>query len=138
VVRLEIYDAIWEPLGVMDSLRLYLGGVGETCRFFFFDKGSRGFPDRSRRLLDLLRPMLMRARGGWLPTSDGTAAVLSSREAEILRWVGLGLTNEEIGRRLWLSPHTVRKHLENTYRKLGVHNRMQAAAVITKAGTAAV
>lgn len=31
-----------------------------------------------------------------------------------------------------------RKHLENTYRKLGVHNRMQAAASITKADTAAV
>jgi DNA-binding NarL/FixJ family response regulator len=28
-------------------------------------------------------------------------------------WVAVGLTNEEIARRLWLSPHTVRKHLEN-------------------------
>src|SRR6516165_289151 len=34
VERLEVYSRIWEPLGVLDSLRLYLGGVGDTCRFF--------------------------------------------------------------------------------------------------------
>jgi len=131
VERLEIYDAIWEQLGVLDSIRLYLGGVGDTCRFFFFDRGTRGYPDRGRRLLELLRPMLVRARAGWLPRPEGAPALLSPREAEILGWAAAGLTNDEIARRLWLSPHTVRKHLENSYRKLGAHSRTQAAALIT-------
>jgi LuxR family maltose regulon positive regulatory protein len=38
------------------------------------------------------------------------------------------LTNAEIAERLWLSPGTVRRHLENVYRKLGVHTRTAALA----------
>ncbi len=36
--------------------------------------------------------------------------------------------NDQIAQRLWLSPGTVRKHLENTYRKLGVQTHAAAAA----------
>jgi DNA-binding CsgD family transcriptional regulator len=52
---------------------------------------------------------------------------LTAREREILGWVARGLTNPEIARALWISPGTVRKHLENVYEKLGVHNRTAAA-----------
>jgi DNA-binding NarL/FixJ family response regulator len=53
---------------------------------------------------------------------------LTSREAEILELVAAGLTNAAIAERLWVSPGTVKKHLENVYAKLGVANR--AAAVV--------
>lgn len=51
---------------------------------------------------------------------------LTRREREILEWVDRGKTNAEIAQILWLSPGTVRKHLENTYAKLGVHTRTAA------------
>ena len=53
---------------------------------------------------------------------------LTSREREVLAWVAQGKTNREIARILWITPSTVRKHLENTYRKLGVTNRVAAVA----------
>jgi DNA-binding CsgD family transcriptional regulator len=48
-------------------------------------------------------------------------STLTAREREILAWVARGKTNPEIARVLWISPGTVRKHLENVYDKLGVH-----------------
>lgn len=51
---------------------------------------------------------------------------LSPREREILKLLGQGLGNAEIGRRLFLSEKTVRNHLSHVYRKLGVRTRAQA------------
>jgi LuxR family maltose regulon positive regulatory protein len=53
---------------------------------------------------------------------------LSDREVEVLELVAEGLTNREIARRLFLSPHTVRAHTSNIYSKLNVHNRTEAVA----------
>jgi DNA-binding CsgD family transcriptional regulator len=55
---------------------------------------------------------------------------LTAREQEILDLVAEGRTNAEIAERLWVSPATVRKHLENVYAKLGVHTRTAAAAFV--------
>jgi DNA-binding NarL/FixJ family response regulator len=55
---------------------------------------------------------------------------LTRRELEILELVAEGRTNGEIAERLWVSPLTVRRHLENVYAKLGVHTRTAAAAFV--------
>jgi DNA-binding CsgD family transcriptional regulator len=55
-------------------------------------------------------------------------AGLTAREYEVLSWVCRGKTNPEIARILWISPCTVRKHLENTYAKFGVSTRTGAVA----------
>jgi len=130
IERRGVYSAIWEPLGIRDSLRLYLRSDEQTSRFFFFDRRARGFKESNRRLLELLRPTLVRAREEWRPSRVPASSFISPREQEILRWVARGLSNDEIARRLWLSPHTVRTHLENAYRKLGVRNRTQALAFL--------
>ncbi len=52
---------------------------------------------------------------------------LSERELEILRLVAAGLTNREVGDRLYISDETVKKHLANIYGKLQVHRRIEAA-----------
>lgn len=54
------------------------------------------------------------------------AETLSDREIEVLRAVAGGLSNAEAGKKLYLSPFTVKKHLENIYGKLGVRNRTEA------------
>jgi DNA-binding CsgD family transcriptional regulator len=53
---------------------------------------------------------------------------LTSREAEVLGWIARGKTNGDIARLLFISPHTVRKHVENIFEKLDVHTRTAAAA----------
>lgn len=53
---------------------------------------------------------------------------LTPREFELLLLVAEGLTNIEIAEQLWISTGTVRRHLENAYRKLGVHTRTAAVA----------
>ena len=53
---------------------------------------------------------------------------LTPREAEVVGWVARGKTNAEIGAALYISPQTVRKHLENVFEKLGVRTRTAAAA----------
>lgn len=57
--------------------------------------------------------------------STGT---LSGREVEVLGLVAQGLTNREIARRLVISEHTVARHLQNIYAKVGVGSRTAAAA----------
>lgn len=61
------------------------------------------------------------------PLPPGVEA-LSERELEVLRTVAEGLSNAEAGRRLFLSPFTVKKHLEHIYGKLGARNRTEAIA----------
>ena len=52
---------------------------------------------------------------------------LTARELEILRAVAEGHTNARIGRQLWVTEQTVKFHLSNIYRKLGVSNRTEAS-----------
>jgi len=55
------------------------------------------------------------------------AAGLTNREIEILRLVTRGLSNKTIARELWVTEQTVKFHLSNVYRKLGIANRTEAA-----------
>ena len=57
-----------------------------------------------------------------------TAASISPREQEVLRLVSTGLSNREIAAKFSISASTVKTHLENIYRKLGVNSRTQAIA----------
>jgi DNA-binding NarL/FixJ family response regulator len=57
---------------------------------------------------------------------DHGGCPLTPRELEILRLAAEGLTNAGIAEQLWVTEQTVKFHLSNTYRKLGVANRTQA------------
>jgi DNA-binding response OmpR family regulator/DNA-binding CsgD family transcriptional regulator len=54
---------------------------------------------------------------------------LTTREAEVLIWIGRGKSNRDISDILGISPRTVNKHLEQIFTKLGVENRASAAAL---------
>jgi LuxR family maltose regulon positive regulatory protein len=79
------------------------------------------------RARDLLRSLGAPAKQASASRGD---RVLTPREVEILRLVSEGLTDAEIAGRLVLSKHTVHRHLQNAYAKLGCSSR---AAAVTKA-----
>ncbi|MFC8920498.1 response regulator [Streptomyces sp. NPDC057116] len=58
---------------------------------------------------------------------------LTEREREILALVGEGLTNREIGKRLYLAEKTVKNNISRLLAKLGVERRVQAAVIATQA-----
>jgi DNA-binding NarL/FixJ family response regulator len=58
---------------------------------------------------------------------DTEHATLTPRELEILRLVAGGASNGRIASQLWVTEQTVKFHLSNVYRKLGVSNRTQAS-----------
>ncbi|MCO5252903.1 MAG: response regulator transcription factor [Bacteroidetes bacterium] len=60
------------------------------------------------------------------PTQNTQDFGLSEREIEILNQLKNGLTYEQIASNLFISYHTVRKHIENIYRKLQVTNKVEA------------
>ena len=55
---------------------------------------------------------------------------LTERENEILTLLAAGHSNKDIARRLYLSVHTVQRHIANVYTKIGVHNRAEATAYV--------
>ena len=58
--------------------------------------------------------------------------VLTKRETEVLEHLSKGLDYNEIAQILFISPFTVRKHIENIYTKLQVHNKIQAVQIAIK------
>jgi DNA-binding CsgD family transcriptional regulator len=131
--RLDYYHTVLRPMGIEHQLRLWLPAPPALARVFYFNRRSVNgdFGDRERGLLEVLRPFLgaMRERFELRePRGLCDASGLTQRESEILEWVACGKTNREIAALLVVTTHTVRKHLENIYAKLGVHTRTAAAA----------
>ncbi len=73
---------------------------------------------------------LIRAKTG--PQKPGSD--LSKREREVLALIAQGLSNEEIAKRLVISPATARHHVSACIQKLGAANRAQAASLAVKHG----
>ena len=63
-----------------------------------------------------------------IDTTSVADGVLSRRENEVLDLVAAGATNAAVAERLWISPATVKKHLQNIYAKLEVGSRTAALA----------
>jgi DNA-binding CsgD family transcriptional regulator len=89
--------------------------------------GSAMGADRARAVLRSVG--VREASGG---RSDLSSVGLSKREIEVLELVRLGLSNAEIGRRLYISAKTVEHHVGHILTKLGVRSRGEAAAVANK------
>jgi two-component system NarL family response regulator len=70
----------------------------------------------------------------FLPGPSWSEWNLTRREAEILRLAAEGFSNAELAGKLWITEQTVKYHLSNVYRKLGVSNRTEASRVAESAG----
>jgi DNA-binding CsgD family transcriptional regulator len=136
----EAGRASWD--GVVPSLYNLEPGLGMEKKQFTL--GVRGFFYRTDSL-ELIVRGLRALMGGelWMSRSllvqfalmggdgpgatDKTAGLLTHRETQILALVSTGASNEEIAEKLTLSPHTVKTHLYNVFKKINVPNRFQAA-----------
>jgi DNA-binding CsgD family transcriptional regulator len=126
--RSPFYSAVMRPLGFEHEVKLWLPAPPGHARYFELERGpGPDFDERDRSFLSLLRPHLDRLRSRWdrLPYLPS----LTERELEVLALVAQGLTNRQISDRLFVSPATVRTHLEHIYDKLGVHSRAGAVSV---------
>jgi DNA-binding NarL/FixJ family response regulator len=72
-------------------------------------------------------PLDPRVAGNLLPTGRSQEPQLSPREREILALVAEGMPNKQIARRLGITEHTVKIHLGNVFRRIGVGDRTSAA-----------
>jgi DNA-binding NarL/FixJ family response regulator len=72
-------------------------------------------------------PIDPRVAGALLPARTKPADLLSERESEVLRLAARGLANKQIGRELGITERTVKVHLGNVFRRIGVSDRTSAA-----------
>ena len=91
----------------------------DTAIALFRELGA--FPDLNRA------ERLLAGSGDGMVRGD-VSTTLSTRELEVLAHLAAGRTNREIAERLVVSPHTVARHIEHIYAKLGVANRTAATA----------
>jgi DNA-binding NarL/FixJ family response regulator len=98
--------------------------------------GARGYlvKDASREeLVTMLTQALHDAAARLLPRArqeaDGGLPPLTERELQVLRGMGRGRSNAEIGKELYLSEDTVKTHARRLFRKLGAADRAQAVAM---------
>ena len=127
--KLEYNDAVWRPHGIDDALRTWLPAPPGRARSIYLERSGTNYTDRERTLVQLIRPHLARIR----LNAESRRRVdpswsLTAREAEVLGLVARGKTNAEVAAALYISPLTVRKHLEHIFEKLGVGSRTAAAA----------
>jgi DNA-binding NarL/FixJ family response regulator len=103
------------------------------------DAGARGFVLKEAPLAEVVRAIQLVSGGrtyvdpvlaGVLSSSvaTGKMAALTQRERDVLRLLADGLSNEEIGKELFISPETVRTHVRKAMAKLDADTRTQAVA----------
>jgi DNA-binding CsgD family transcriptional regulator len=138
-VEFQVHDLpAWHPyfehfvMGYMkEMLELYCanpvwaqrltGGRGKAYGYLLSTNPSAGVPDAETP----------GKRGGRLLRR---AKAVSERELEVLRWVGAGKTNREIGFLLGISEKTVQHHVASAYDKLGLYSRAGAASWLVEHG----
>jgi DNA-binding CsgD family transcriptional regulator len=103
--------------------------LGEVCAALGDSDGALLEWDAARYTFDELGALDDQARveARLSPDPPSRPSGLTEREVEVLRLVAQGCTNREIADALVLSEHTVRRHLQNVFGRLGVSSRAAAA-----------
>ena len=123
-----------------DSKLVLVGRVvvsSSSSYFFVFTSvQSKVEHHKLAHLLDLTLPHIcmavMRVNANDFALDDLRQAqfVLSAREIEVLQWVAKGKSNQQIAEKLFLSPFTVKNHIQNILKRLGAKNRLEAASLL--------
>ncbi|WP_026924927.1 response regulator [Glycomyces arizonensis] len=140
----------------LDATRVVMMTTFEIDSYIFdaLSNGAAGFVMKDTAPEEILRAVRLAAEGDSLLSPDVTRKVidayaegrsgpsrphprlgeLTERELEILRWVATGLTNDEIGRHLFISPATVRTHVGRLLSKLDARDRAGLVAIAYRSG----
>ena len=102
--------------------------LGQALRAAGDGTGAAASFDAAARLFDQIGAGLDASGVGADTRKPKLPAGLTAREAQVLRLVAGGLTNNDIANRLFLSPKTVSRHLSNIFTKIGVSSRASATA----------
>jgi DNA-binding NarL/FixJ family response regulator len=124
--------------GLQTRVILYTGFGDDALLSDALDAGVTGMLDKDAPLDDLVRAIRVVAGGGTYLDPTAAAALianrrdhsrpLTQREREVLRLLADGMTNEQMGAELSISPQTVRTHVQKAMDKLDAQNRVQAVA----------
>ncbi|MFI1968098.1 helix-turn-helix transcriptional regulator [Streptomyces cinnamoneus] len=143
--RTQWYSEARRDFGVTQQVGLPLTAGPGVVRLVIVGRDGR-FGSRELAFAARVRPLLeavgghvrerrrLRAMTPALPAGRLTGHGLTPRELTVLGLLAEGLTAEAIGRRLAISPHTVNRHLEKVYRKLGTNNRVRTVLLARQAG----
>jgi DNA-binding CsgD family transcriptional regulator len=137
---LDLYREVYQPLRVEYQIAMTLPSAAQRVLGIALSRGGHDFSVAERDLLNLARPYLIQAyrnalahtqlsRGAsrQILVSDLLALRLTRRQAEVLRLVAMGSSDQDAASALGIGVRTVQKHLEHCYRRLNVDNRSQAA-----------
>jgi DNA-binding CsgD family transcriptional regulator len=93
------------------------------------EMGMAAFAGRARRELRATGETA-RKRSAPAARTAGAGEVLTAQETQVARLARDGLSNPEIGARLFISPHTAKYHLSSVFTKLGISSRSQLDRVL--------
>ncbi len=128
--RSGIISELFRVQGVRHEILVPLPPEGDIDhRIILWRVDGPDFNDRDQLLLTLLRPALAELD---LALRLRRTAPLTVRQSQLLDLVADGLTNRQIAKHLSLAEGTVRRHLENSFERLGVNSRAAAAAHVVR------
>jgi DNA-binding CsgD family transcriptional regulator len=134
--RTRMFDEFWKPSDTSYKLSIAMPVGSDRMIDIGFTRSLHDFDGRERTILSLMRPRLARILRDALLLDALSQHGLTTRERDILAQVAAGRSNAQIAAELFLSPGTVRKHLEHVYAKLGIHSRTEAASLVRRAALA--
>jgi len=137
--RSRVYNEWCREVHVEPQARVSLtvsgSATGRSLMIDLADDTRRVFGERERTLLQLARSLLLRPLVEIEAARQVRRALrLTRRELEVLELVRAGMTNGEIATELFVSPATVRTHLEHAFSKLHAHTRTEALARLDAIG----
>jgi DNA-binding CsgD family transcriptional regulator len=135
-----LYSEAYGRLGQQDGLGLDIVFDDGSLMSLVTTRSRRGYGAADREKIALLGAHVRHVYGRLdrerrSAVSSPVALTLTVREREILMHAGSGLRNPEMAALLGISSGTVKRHLENAYRKLGVGNRRDAIERMRPSGT---
>jgi DNA-binding CsgD family transcriptional regulator len=144
--RLDLYREVYRPLRVEYQIAFTLPSASRQVLGISLSRSKRDFTATERDLLNLTRPYLIQAyrnalahtalassAGRQIVLDDLTALGLTTRQAEVLRQVAMGRSDQDAAAALGITVRTAQKHLEHCYRTLDVNARSQAAMLAWEA-----